>query len=360
MLILWADNHSANLGVRALAEGMAALARKAWGRDTVIEFQNFAAGDSDRSFWIRSILRDVGRRNGPIKEKLRSYDVVLDSGAGDSFTDIYGLTRFLVMAYTARIASQLRIPVVMGPQTIGPFRTSVGRRVAPYVLNIASQVHVRDSASGACAERLGRSADSLATDVVFLLEREFRFQTRDVILNVSGLLWSSDSQACSQRYRDQVARLVHLLEDRGRSVSLLAHVIGEDTSAVLEFAEQLGGDHEILLPKSLNEVRGILGSGALVIAARMHASLNALSSGTPAISWAYSRKFTMIQNLGWNYGLDFNTATDPCAETLKLVDSITSSGREELEATLATTSKRFVATINIMRSLDRGRINYSA
>ena len=97
VVILWADTHSANLGVRVLAEGTAALARTAFGPDTIIAHQDFGSLTIGTRLTPRVVSRDVGRRNGPIKAGLRGYDVVLDTGAGDSFADIYGLKRLIVM-----------------------------------------------------------------------------------------------------------------------------------------------------------------------------------------------------------------------------------------------------------------------
>ena len=168
-LILWADAHSANLSVRVLAEGTAALARQAFGADTVVEFQDFASLTIGTQLTPRVVAHDVGRRNGPIKQGLRGYDVVLDTGAGDSFTDIYGLKRLIVIAYVQHAARRVRVPVVLTPQTLGPFDTRRGRLLAAHSLRRATQVMSRDQSSTAYATNLGRAPTLTATDVVFAL-----------------------------------------------------------------------------------------------------------------------------------------------------------------------------------------------
>lgn len=347
VLILWADNRAANLGLRVLAQGNAELIRRAFGADNVrIDFQDFGPGDSDVSMGTRSILRDIGRADGPIKSKLRQYDLVVDSGAGDSFADIYGLKRFSFMFYAHWTLSRLRIPVVMGPQTIGPFRTFVGRWAARRMLRKVRLLLVRDSDSGTYVSSLVRNPDVLATDVVFALSVPKPVKSRDVLLNVSGLLWFGNEHVSSGYYRAETVDVVNRLKEEGRTVALIAHVVhsksgNDDIDACREASALIGGTQpvEILIPESLDEARAILGSARVVIGARMHACLNALSMGTPAIPWAYSRKFApLMRDIGWtDFGIDLRDETDAASRTIALVR------RAALESTAAAVSE--IATV---------------
>lgn len=49
------------------------------------------------------------------------YDLVADIGAGDSYSDIYGITRFRNMDFTKSWARRLRRQYILLPQTIGPY-----------------------------------------------------------------------------------------------------------------------------------------------------------------------------------------------------------------------------------------------
>ena len=54
----------------------------------------------------------------------------------------------------------------------------------------------------------------------------------------------------------------------------------------------------------------------------MHACLNALSVGTPAIPLAYSRKFEpLLSDLGWSHTVDLRTTADPVDEVMRLLES---------------------------------------
>ena len=61
---------------------------------------------------------------------VRRADAVVDIGAGDSFADIYGpgrLRRLFAMKFLTHLA---RRPLVVAPQTIGPFTHRLSSRLA--------------------------------------------------------------------------------------------------------------------------------------------------------------------------------------------------------------------------------------
>jgi colanic acid/amylovoran biosynthesis protein len=352
VLVLWADSRSANLGVRVLAEGMASLARMAWGSDATVDFQDFGPGDSAIGFGGRNIIRDIGRDDGPIASKLRQYDVVLDSGAGDSFASIYGPKRLAIMRYSQRRAARLSVPLILGPQTIGPFESPLSRSVGAATLRDARQVHARDHVSQQKAAELGGMA-LLSTDVVFALPNPEPARKRDVIVNVSGLLWNSDAHGSASAYRRQVIELVNGLISRGRDVSLLAHVLDNPTSdndvpAVRAAAAAVGDRVEVVVPHDLPHARSILANAELVIGSRMHACLNALSTGTTAIPWAYSRKFAPLMNdLGWHHTIELRTEPRPADATLRILDR--DPGRLSAATLRDTARARLKGTAEAMR-----------
>ena len=323
-LVLWADDQSPNLGVRALGEGTAALARRAWPQ-VEVSFQIFGRGPSPlpiRS--ARSLVRERLTGAAGLRKWLGTYDVVIDTRAGDSFSDSYGVRRMTTMSAMAEMAAQAGVPVVLGPQTIGPFHTLRGRALGRFSLRRASLVMARDSVSAAFAAGCGRPVDVLTTDVVFALAAPEIERTRDVLVNVSGLLWNPGPHTDTERYRTTITRLVKKLRAGGRHVELLAHVLestspDNDVPTVVELARTLTPGSGPLLPRSLEDVRRLVGSSRLVVGSRMHACLNALSVGTPAIPLAYSRKFTpLLTDLGWAHSVDLRDDPDPAAAVLAI------------------------------------------
>lgn len=323
VLVLWAaSSQNGNYGVRVLADGMSSIARSAWGDSVEVELQDFGPEASDVSFGKKSIAREALRLGTPISDRLRLFDLILDSGAGDSFTDRYGLKRLVQMVFVQRRAFKLGIPVIMGPQTIGPFETRVGRWLARGNLRRMSMVVVRDPASAQAAAALGRPADVTATDVVFALPTERPTKIHDVVLNVSGLLWPKNNHVDNAQYEQQIVRLIDRLTGAGRRVTCMAHVVGpnvplgdpraadNDVPALAELRRRYSGNPRIdfLVPSSLAEARRALGAAHVVVASRMHACLNALSMGTPAVALAYSRKFAPLMDaLGWDAVIDLRS-----------------------------------------------------
>jgi polysaccharide pyruvyl transferase WcaK-like protein len=253
--------------------------------------------------------------------------VIIDTRAGDSFTDIYGYKRFLTMNRFADIARSQHVPVIMAPQTIGPFSSRLGSTLARSALKNASVSIARDSQSSRYASTIGAPVDLLATDVVFALPEPDRIgKQADVILNISGLLWRAGPHVDWRRYRSTIRSLYDGLVADGRSVVLLPHVLASDSSdndesAIEEFVASLPHNVEVASPRTLAEARQVMAGANLVIGSRMHACLNAISVGTPAIPMAYSRKFApLLKDLGWRWTVDLHSSSEPAVEALEFAN----------------------------------------
>ncbi|WP_458781228.1 polysaccharide pyruvyl transferase family protein [Arthrobacter sp. D3-16] len=328
VLVLWADESSSNLGVRVLAEGAASLAERAWGDDVFVDFQSFEVGPLGTQLSGKVVLKGLLTGSTKLRAEMSQYDAVIDTGAGDSFTDIYGPKRLAIMAYTRFVAKQANRPIIFAPQTIGPFKTVWGRLMARHSLKAAHTVMARDSTSMEFASKIGFPADCLATDMAFALDQPTSVagsSRADVALNVSGLLWNSDSHLPKEQYRSLTRGIIDGLLARGENVTLLAHVldnpsIDNDIPVLEELACEFGGRVNVYIPGDLKEARSFIAGSKVVIGSRMHACLNALSVGVPAIPLAYSRKFApLLEDIGWPYTLDLRTDFEIVQKVLELV-----------------------------------------
>jgi polysaccharide pyruvyl transferase WcaK-like protein len=120
----------------------------------------------------------------------------------------------------------------------------------------------------------------------------------------------------------------------GQHLSLIAHVLDNpstdnDRIACDALAEMLPGSTTVVLPTGLDEVRSVLASKRLVVGARMHACLNALSLGVPTLPWAYSRKFApLLSDIGWDWVVDLRS--DRVAHrSLDMTSALLATGDDE-------------------------------
>ncbi|RYF53030.1 MAG: polysaccharide pyruvyl transferase family protein [Comamonadaceae bacterium] len=319
--VLWASEASTNLGVRALARGSRDLLRRV-DPDVEVEFVDFGHRPAElRLGRPRSLVRERLFNEHGMMRWLRGFDLIWDTRSGDSFADIYGPDRHWKMSLLHEFAAQAGVPTVLAPQTIGPFHSATGRGLARRNLKRSALAYARDPASVAAARDLGRPVDRLASDLVFGIDQPVPGAASDVLFNVSGLLWQPNSHLDHVAYRAFVHRTIDGLREAGRSVTLLPHVLdsaGADNDVPV--AHQLEREYEgrvsVHVPRDLDDVRQVISGARLVIGSRMHACLNAVSTGTPAIAIAYSRKFKpLFDEIGWPHVLQL---IDP-EETARIV-----------------------------------------
>lgn len=312
VLVLWARPGVTNLGVQALAEGARALALHAFPGADVRCHGTGDAGLPDNDGPVnlllpRQVLKRAVSSDREFKNWFKLFDLVLDTRAGDSFADIYGLGQLAKMSLGSEVAHRWGVPYVLAPQTIGPFTSRRARVLARRSLRHASLIMTRDSRSAEVARGLGHPADVVASDVAFALPGVVDAQkSRDVLLNVSGLLWSPNPHVDHVRYQQSMLKLIADLGAAGRRVSLLSHVVhaheragDNDSHANAELSRMVPEPLEDIRPTGLDDVRTVIASANAVIGARMHACLNAISLGVPAVPLAYSDKFApLMRDLG--------------------------------------------------------------
>lgn len=331
-----------NLGVSALgASCVFGLHRQGWqvtlfdnGRGT--ESQVLNDGVDDVGYWrqgawhSRRLYRpeslhlmramSTGRIGflNPGLQTLRRSKAVFDISGGDSFTDLYGRKRYETVVLPKRIALSQNRPLILLPQTFGPFRLPQHQREARTLICRSRQAWARDSDSFLrLREILGSDFDPArhrqGVDVAFSLPsvqppipEEFAdWLTADeplAAVNVSGLLFRS---AANQRrfglradYAAAVFKLVTwLLDVEGVRVLLIPHVIGDspesDQVACKAVREALpSSDRLRQAPQGLNalETKWLISRSSWITAARMHATIAALSTHVPVSATAYSDK----------------------------------------------------------------------
>ena len=69
-----------------------------------------------------------------LKREIRKCDYVFDFTEGDSFSDIYGIKRMLRVSLTKLIVLATKVPLILGPQTYGPYKSLIAKKMAKYIV----------------------------------------------------------------------------------------------------------------------------------------------------------------------------------------------------------------------------------
>ncbi|MEW6681770.1 MAG: polysaccharide pyruvyl transferase family protein [Nitrospirota bacterium] len=277
----------------------------------------------------------------PCLKRLSEASVVASLAGGDSFSDIYGLGRFIYVALPQLLALLVGKRLVLLPQTIGPFKGAIARNIARHILMRADLIYSRDydgldetrslvgaGSNGSRRVRfcydVGFVVDPVKPDNANLPEHDHQRDVRPLIgLNVSGLLWiggySRDNMfGLKIDYRTFIADLIDfMVRKKDAMVMLVPHVFGTggESDAVVcshVYAAQKARYNERLLIASgeynQSEIKYAIGLCDFFVGSRMHACIAALSQCIPTVSIAYSRKFVgVMRTIGVG-----ELVADPC------------------------------------------------
>ncbi|WP_421982335.1 polysaccharide pyruvyl transferase family protein [Roseibium sp.] len=352
--LLWHSTNSDNLGIGALtASQIVILEEVAAELNLKLTFKILGWRDPEPSYIngpniqvVPMRARDLLSPSG-LWSSARSCDLILDISAGDSFADIYGRQRFLynIISKTNVIAS--RRPLILSPQTIGPFQRWWTRLLATVAMRGARKVLTRDRLSSDYLSELGL-ADRLieSTDVAMRLPYETPAPREDgnvrVGLNVSGLLFNGGySQDNMFALSADYAAVIHALceyftKQPGVELHLLGHVNSRNHEVEDDYrvAERLAEKYPsaVLAPRFENPsaAKTYIATMDFFAGARMHACIAAFSSGVPVLSMAYSRKFAgLFGTLGYDHLADCKTQS-----TEEIIEVVTDAfaRRQELKA----------------------------
>jgi polysaccharide pyruvyl transferase WcaK-like protein len=357
--LLWHSPNSGNLGVGALTVANMALAREvAAGLGLEPEFLIIGMRDGEAHYIAdpkvgllvvdsRTLLKPGG-----CWAKFARLDCILDIGAGDSFADIYGPKRFLFLWLTKMIAIARRVPLLLSPQTIGPFTRTPYRQLAAIAMNRAAAVIARDQKSLDVLRRLSPRANGvLAVDASHLRGGE-RIR---VGVNVSGLLFNEAESGANRfgldvDYVELTRRLIgKLLARADVEVHLVAHATAMDYPWDDDgrIADRLASEfpQAIRVPNfaTPSAAKSYISGLDFLVAGRMHACIAAFSAGVPVVPVAYSRKFSgLFGMLGYEWmvpvtGTDTDGALayiEHCLERRELLAADEAKGMTKVGALL--------------------------
>lgn len=266
-----------------------------------------------------------------LNRQIKDCSLVIDFTGGDSFSDIYGVKRMLKVSFEKFLAIRQKKNLVLAPQTYGPYKHWLSKKLAKYIITRASAVFSRDEKSMEILKHMKGVHVKTVTDVAFYLPYHKEEITSEKIkagVNVSMLLWNGGYTGNNQfglktDYKEYCIRLIKKLVEDGRyEVHLIPHVIAEsvpcenDCLACEELHEMY--PQTIVAPKFHTpiEAKNYISAMDVFTGARMHSTIGAFSSGVATIPFAYSQKFEgVFGNYNYPYMIDGrNTEMDKAVE----------------------------------------------
>ena len=282
--------------------------------------------------WLSRLLPATYRRHllnrNPWLREILSAKVHLSMTGGDSFSDIYGLRRFFYVVLPQLLVLALDRPLVLLPQTYGPFNSWIARTVARFVFRRATLIYSRDSKGIATVQHILGTKDAKvrrSPDLGFTMEPEPVEETVSeqmdelrqagpvVGLNVSSLLYMGGYSGNNMfQLREDYPALVNnimemLLNELGARIVLVPHIYGDSESEECEvkllrrltpgWQEKYPG-RVVFFDRVFNhrQIKSLIGQCDFFIGSRMHACIGAASQCVPTVGLAYSSKFAGVMD----------------------------------------------------------------
>ena len=154
------DTRNPNLGVGALTVSNIAILRRIAERIGVDLHITVLIGKSTYPCYVEGadvsecFVRPL-RKPGSFFKVIRDYDMVIDISGGDSFSDIYGGRRMFQTLLQKFLVHFSGRPLVMAPQTVGPFVKPLWRRLSAISIKRCAIVCTRDAKSTAFLREMG-------------------------------------------------------------------------------------------------------------------------------------------------------------------------------------------------------------
>jgi len=209
------------------------------------------------------------------------------------------------------VAKSFNKPVVMFPNSVGPFRTWVGRFLSKLALNNCSSIIIRDPISYGIVESIGvKSHKFLTSDMALLFEpgtKPVREITDHPVIGVCPGVYSFSipMQQIKKYIAGHAVALDAAIEKHGFHVLFLPHYISGFAYDDLEISQLIlenmkhRENARILRIDDLGEFKLVISQVDLLVSSKMHPAVLAVSGHVPSIAVVYDHKQTgFFRDLG--------------------------------------------------------------
>ena len=258
-------------------------------------------------------------------EAMKKCDFFIDLTNGDSFTDIYGKGRFDGATRIKEFILKNRWPLILGPQTYGPFNDSRNQNKAKTVIDNATCVIARDQASADYIHSFSNKNVHVTTDLAFGLPFTKKDKPSEKVcvgVNISSLLLTNKTESTQRNFKINTdydlftKQVLDYLSARDGvyEIFVIPHV---GTDGGVQFKEDYPNINFLDPFEDPISAKSFISSMDVFIGARMHSTIGAFSSGVATIPIAYSRKFSgLYSTLQHKYVVDLQSlSTDEAVQT---------------------------------------------
>ncbi len=203
------------------------------------------------------------------------------------------------------VARSFGKPVVLFPNSVGPFRTGIGKFLAKLSLNSCDYLLIRDPISFSIVDQLGiKTTKVLTYDTALLFQEQSRCSVAGgfskPLLGVSAGIYSNSlSQTHVKNYITAHAKALDAaIQKYGFTVLFLPHYVSgfsnDDLDVSNQIRAQMQNQHQtaIVTIEEVSEFHAVLGEMDLVLSSKMHPAILAATSYVPVLCVVYDHKRT--------------------------------------------------------------------
>ena len=243
----------------------------------------------------------------PFGKFIKNLRCVAAINGGDGFSDIYGDALFNSRNPYSFFAMKTNVPLVLLPQTIGPFKHTHNLQVAKAILEYAKEVFVRDKNYTECLDRMGIKYEFTRDLSAYMAPEpwDIDIKPNSIGINVSGLAYSNkflDLAGQFEAYPDLINKLICHFRDLGNTVYIIPHAYGyykpeennDDMVACREAYSRLNDKtNVVLIDRDMEspQIKYVISKMNFFCGTRMHANFAAIYTGVPVFGLSYSYKF---------------------------------------------------------------------
>lgn len=225
---------------------------------------------------------------------------------GDGFSDIYGDKDFINRMHQTFLLMRANIPLIMLPQTVGPFEKKGNYNLAVKIMRYAREIYVRDGKFIPEFEKLGLKYTQTKDISSYMIPEPWNIEIKPnaIGLNVSGLAYSNTFNGLEGQfdvYPELIERIINHFRLKDCTIYLIPHSYGyenpiadDDMVACRQaYARLKDKDNVVLIDKDMTapQIKYVISRMTFFIGARMHANFAAIYTGVPVFGTAYSYKF---------------------------------------------------------------------